>query len=69
MGKPAARLTDNSAATAPHCHMVHPWSPIPHPAVGPIVGPGCPTVLIGNMPAAVATDNGTHAACCGPNAC
>jgi len=67
MGKPAARIGDNAAATAPHCHMVHPWSPIPHPAIGAIIGPGVPTVMIGGMPAAVLGDNGTHAACCGPN--
>jgi uncharacterized Zn-binding protein involved in type VI secretion len=36
--------------------------PIPHVG-GPIVGPGIPTVLIGNMPAAVLGDN---CVCFGP---
>jgi uncharacterized Zn-binding protein involved in type VI secretion len=36
--------------------------PIPHVG-GPILPPGCPTVLIGNMPAARATDMAT---CVGP---
>jgi len=36
--------------------------PVPHVG-GPIVGPGVPTVLIGKMPAAVATDN---CVCVGP---
>lgn len=44
---PAARLTDMHT-----CPMVTPaLPPIPHVG-GPIVGPGCPTVLIGGMPAA-----------------
>ncbi len=36
--------------------------PVPHVG-GPIVGPGVPTVLIGNMPAAVLGDS---AICVGP---
>lgn len=36
--------------------------PIPHVG-GPISGPGCPTVLIGNMPAATLGD---MAVCVGP---
>ncbi len=44
MGKPAARLTDMHV-----CPMV--TGVVPHVG-GPISGPGCPTVLIGNMPAA-----------------
>lgn len=36
--------------------------PIPHVG-GPVVGPGVPTVLIGKLPAAVATDN---CVCVGP---
>ena len=36
--------------------------PIPHVG-GPIVGPGCPTVLIGGLPAAV---QGDMAVCVGP---
>jgi len=55
---PAARLTDMHT-----CPMVTAGvPPIPHVG-GPIVGPGAPTVLIGNMPAAVMGDN---AVCVGP---
>jgi uncharacterized Zn-binding protein involved in type VI secretion len=51
MGKPAARLTDMHV-----CPMVTPGlPPIPHVG-GPIIGPGCPTVLIQNMPASVVGD-------------
>ena len=51
MGKPAARITDMHV-----CPMQTPAVvPIPHVG-GPIVGPGCPTVLIGGMPAAVLGD-------------
>jgi uncharacterized Zn-binding protein involved in type VI secretion len=58
MGKPAARLTDMHV-----CPMVTPGlPPIPHVG-GPVVGPGCPTVLIGGMPAAVMGDMCT---CVGP---
>src|SRR5882762_2678826 len=58
MGKPAARISDMHA-----CPMVTPGlPPIPHVG-GPIVGPGCPTVLIGGMPAAVMGDMCT---CVGP---
>ena len=58
MGKPAARLTDMHT-----CPMVTPGlPPIPHVG-GPIIGPGCPTVLIGGMPAAVMGDMCT---CVGP---
>ena len=58
MGKPAARLTDMHV-----CPMVTPGlPPIPHVG-GPIVGPGCPTVLIGSMPAAVMGD---MCVCVGP---
>lgn len=45
---PAARLTDMHV-----CPMV--TGVVPHVG-GPIVGPGMPTVLIGNMPAAVMGD-------------
>lgn len=50
---PAARITDMHT-----CPMQTPtWpSPIPHVG-GPIIGPGVPTVLIGNLPAAVIGDN------------
>ena len=55
---PAARLTDMHA-----CPMQTPGlPPIPHVG-GPIVGPGVPTVLIGNLPASLVGDN---AVCVGP---
>jgi uncharacterized Zn-binding protein involved in type VI secretion len=55
---PAARLTDMHA-----CPMVTPGvPPVPHVG-GPISGPGCPTVLIGGLAAARATDMAT---CVGP---
>ena len=50
---PAARLTDMHT-----CPMVS--GVVPHVG-GPITGPGQPTVLIGNMPAARATDLATCA--------
>lgn len=58
----AARVGDMVLQDAPtHCHMPHPVgvapAPIPHPAVPlTITGPGAPTVLISNMPAAVMGD-------------
>ncbi|MBX2934209.1 MAG: PAAR domain-containing protein [Ferruginibacter sp.] len=55
MGKPAARLMDMHT-----CPMVN--GVVPHVG-GPIMGPGCPTVLIGGMPAAVVGDMCT---CTGP---
>jgi uncharacterized Zn-binding protein involved in type VI secretion len=55
MGQPAARLTDMHT-----CPMF--TGPVPHVG-GPISGPGCPTVLIGGLPAARATD---MAVCVGP---
>jgi uncharacterized Zn-binding protein involved in type VI secretion len=58
MGKPAARISDMHT-----CPMVTPGlPPIPHVG-GPITGPGCPTVLIGGMPAAVMGD---MCVCVGP---
>ncbi len=55
---PAARLTDMHV-----CPMVTPGSPpVPHVG-GPITGPGVPTVLIGNIPAAVVGDT---CVCVGP---
>jgi len=55
---PAARLTDLHV-----CPMVTPGlPPIPHVG-GPIVGPGAPTVLIGDLPAARVGD---MAVCVGP---
>lgn len=56
MSKPAARLTDMHV-----CPMVTPPG-IPHVG-GPITGPGAPTVLICNMPAAVMGD---MCVCVGP---
>jgi uncharacterized Zn-binding protein involved in type VI secretion len=58
MGQPAARVGDMHV-----CPMVTPGvPPIPHVG-GPILPPGCITVLIGGMPAARATD---MAVCVGP---
>lgn len=55
----AARLTDMHT-----CPMQTPSIPSPIPHVGgPVVGPGIPTVLIGNLPAAVVGDSCT---CIGP---
>ena len=53
--KPAARITDMHV-----CPMF--TGPVPHVG-GPILPPGCPTVLIGNMPAARVGDMAT---CVGP---
>jgi uncharacterized Zn-binding protein involved in type VI secretion len=48
---PAARLTDMHT-----CPMVTPgMPPIPHVG-GPIIGPGCATVIIAGLPAARVTD-------------
>jgi uncharacterized Zn-binding protein involved in type VI secretion len=55
MGQPAARVTDMHV-----CPMV--TGVVPHVG-GPILPPGCPTVLIGSLPAARATDMAT---CVGP---
>ena len=54
---PAARMTDMHTCPAA-------TGPVPHVG-GPIIGPGCPTVLIGGMPAAVMGDSCT---CTGPPA-
>jgi uncharacterized Zn-binding protein involved in type VI secretion len=61
MGKPAARLGDNVLQDAPHCHApIHPPAPsptpVPHPPMPLAIIKGEPTVLIGGMPAARATD-------------
>ncbi len=56
MGQPAARILDMHT-----CPMVNPGG-VPHVG-GPIVGPGCPTVLIANIPAAVVGD---MLVCAGP---
>lgn len=58
MGQPAARLTDMHV-----CPMVTPGlPPVPHVG-GPVVSPGCPTVLIGKLPAARVSD---MCVCVGP---
>ncbi len=57
MPQPAARITDMHT-----CPMVDPASGVPHVG-GPILPPGCPTVLIGGMPAACVGD---PALCVGP---
>lgn len=58
MTLPAARLTDMHV-----CPMQTPAvPPIPHVG-GPITGPGAPTVLVGNMPAATLGD---MCVCVGP---
>jgi uncharacterized Zn-binding protein involved in type VI secretion len=58
MPQPAARVGDMHT-----CPMQTPGTPpIPHVG-GPIVGPGCPTGLIGGLPAAVVGDTAT---CVGP---
>jgi uncharacterized Zn-binding protein involved in type VI secretion len=55
---PAARLTDLHT-----CPMVTPGlPPVPHVG-GPVSGPGAPTVMIGNLPAAVMGD---MCVCVGP---
>jgi uncharacterized Zn-binding protein involved in type VI secretion len=55
MGQPASRITDMHV-----CPMT--TGPVPHVG-GPILPPGGVTVLIGNLPAARATDMAT---CVGP---
>lgn len=58
MGKPAARATDMHV-----CPMMTPGvPPIPHVG-GPVLPPGCPTVLIAGMPAARVGD---MCVCVGP---
>ena len=55
MGQPAARITDMHT-----CPMT--TGPVPHVG-GPILPPGCPTVLVGKLPAARVGDMAT---CVGP---
>ncbi len=55
MGRPAARISDMHT-----CPMV--TGLVPHVG-GPILPPGCPTVLIGGIPAARVSDMAT---CVGP---
>ena len=52
MPQPAARLTDMHV-----CPFIEPTF-VPHVG-GPITGPGCPTVLIGGLPAAHIGDTAT----------
>lgn len=58
----AARVGDMIKQDAPHCHApIHPAAPtptpVPHPALPlTILPPGCPTVMIGGMPAARMAD-------------
>lgn len=57
----AARMTDLVLQDAPHCHApIHPAAlvptPAPHPAMPLTIIKGCPTVLIGTLPAARVTD-------------
>lgn len=57
----AARLSDMIKQDAPHCHApIHPAAPTPttapHPALPLAIVKGAPTVLIGGLPAARATD-------------
>ena len=68
MAQPAARVTDNSVGI-PHCHSVHPWSPVPHPLMGPIIA-GSTDVIIEGKPSARLGDSGVHGSAfclCGPN--
>jgi uncharacterized Zn-binding protein involved in type VI secretion len=50
-GMPQARLTDLHV-----CPMCAPPAPVPVPVPQPVISPGCPTVLVMNLPAARATD-------------
>ncbi len=57
----AARMGDTILQDAPHCHApIHPAAPTPtpapHPAMPLTIIKGQPNVLIGNQPAARATD-------------
>jgi uncharacterized Zn-binding protein involved in type VI secretion len=63
---PAARVTDQILQDAPHCHApIHPPALVPttapHPALPLAIIKGATNVMIGNMPAARATD--TSAPC------
>lgn len=59
---PQCRVGDKSQVPAD----AHGCPACPHPAVGPAVK-GSANVLVNGMPALRVTDNGVHAACCGPN--
>jgi uncharacterized Zn-binding protein involved in type VI secretion len=59
---PQARLGDKSFNPAD----AHGCPACPHPVIGP-AQKGSPNVFVNQRPAVRVTDNGTHAACCGPN--
>jgi uncharacterized Zn-binding protein involved in type VI secretion len=59
---PQCRLGDKSQVPAD----AHGCVACPHSCIGPAVK-GSPDVMVNNRPAIRATDNGIHAACCGPN--
>jgi uncharacterized Zn-binding protein involved in type VI secretion len=59
---PQCRLGDKSFVAAD----AHGCPACPHPAQGPAIK-GSPNVLVNNLPALRVTDQGIHAACCGPN--
>lgn len=61
MGQPAIRMTDKVLQSGPHCHApMHPAAPVPtplpHPPMPLTIVKGLPTVMIGSMAAARATD-------------
>jgi uncharacterized Zn-binding protein involved in type VI secretion len=56
------RLGDKSLVPAD----AHGCPACPHCCVGPAVS-GSPNVMVNGQPALRITDNGIHAACCGPN--
>jgi uncharacterized Zn-binding protein involved in type VI secretion len=44
----------------------HGCTACPHTCIGPAIS-GSPDVVVNNRPCLRVTDNGIHAACCGPN--
>jgi uncharacterized Zn-binding protein involved in type VI secretion len=59
---PQGRLNDKSFVPAD----VHGCPACPHPCIGPAVT-GSPDTMVNYRPALRVTDQGIHAACCGPN--
>jgi len=59
---PQGRLGDKSNVPAD----AHGCPACPHPCVGPAIS-GSANVLTNTRPSLRVTDNGIHAACCGPN--
>ena len=57
-------MTDIAVGT-PHCHSVHPWSPVPHPNQGPITSASS-SVTINDLGSARVNDTGKAPGCCGP---